>query len=213
MSEIETINKETIISKRFRGFFPVIIDVETAGFNPEKDALLEIAAVTLALNEENDWCIDEIISKHIKPFEGANFEIASLEFTGIDPEHPFRKQIAISESEALGEIFSIVRKKTKDNKCTRAILVGHNSSFDLSFLNACVERNNIKRNPFHPFSTFDTVTLAGLVYGQTVLSRSAIAAGIEWNDKEAHSARYDAEQTALLFCEIINKWSEFQLLK
>jgi|TARA_B100000959_G_C14933763_1_gene604795 ribonuclease T len=209
MSEIETINKETIISKRFRGFFPVIIDVETAGFNPEKDALLEIAAVTLALNEENDWCIDEIISKHIKPFEGANFEIASLEFTGIDPEHPFRKQIAISESEALGEIFSIVRKKTKDNKCTRAILVGHNSSFDLSFLNACVERNNIKRNPFHPFSTFDTVTLAGLVYGQTVLSRSAIAAGLEWDDKEAHSARYDAEQTALLFCEIINKWSEY----
>ena len=209
MSEIETINKETIISKRFRGFFPVIIDVETAGFNPEKDALLEIAAVTLALNEENDWCIDEIISKHIKPFEGANFEIASLEFTGIDPEHPFRKQIAISESEALGEIFSIVRKKTKDNKCTRAILVGHNSSFDLSFLNACVERNNIKRNPFHPFSTFDTVTLAGLVYGQTVLSRSAIAAGLEWDDKEAHSARYDAEQTALLFCEIINKWNEY----
>jgi len=209
MSEIETINKETIISKRFRGFFPVIIDVETAGFNPEKDALLEIAAVTLALNEENDWCIDEIISKHIKPFEGANFEIASLEFTGIDPEHPFRKQIAISESEALGEIFSIVRKKTKDNKCTRAILVGHNSSFDLSFLNACVERNNIKRNPFHPFSTFDTVTLAGLVYGQTVLSRSAIAAGLEWDDKEAHSARYDAEQTALLFCEIIKKWSEY----
>ena len=207
MSEIEK-----IISKRFRGFFPVIIDVETAGFNPEKDALLEIAAVTLALDEKKHWCIDEIISKHIKPFKGANFEAASLEFTGIDPEHPFRKQIAISETEALNEIFSIVRKKIKDNKCTRAILVGHNSSFDLSFLNACVERNNIKRNPFHPFSTFDTVTLAGLVYGQTVLSRSAIAAGIEWNDKEAHSARYDAEQTALLFCEIINKWSEFQLL-
>jgi len=204
MSEIET-----IISKRFRGFFPVIIDVETAGFNPEKDALLEIAAVTLALNEKNNWCIDEIISKHIKPFEGANFETASLEFTGIDPEHPFRKQIAISEPEALKEIFSIVRKKTKDNKCTRAILVGHNASFDLSFLNACVERNNIKRNPFHPFSTFDTVTLAGLIYGQTVLSRSAIAAGLEWDDKEAHSARYDAKQTALLFCEIINKWSKY----
>ena len=208
MSEIEK-----IISKRFRGFFPVIIDVETAGFNPEKDALLEIAAVTLALDEKKQWCIDEIISKHIQPFKGANFEAASLEFTGIDPEHPFRKQIAISEPEALNEIFSIIRKKIKDNKCTRAILVGHNSSFDLSFLNACVERNNIKRNPFHPFSTFDTVTLAGLVYGQTVLSRSAIAAGIEWDDKEAHSARYDAEQTALLFCEIINKWSEFQLLK
>ena len=121
----------------------------------------------------------------------------------------FRKQIAVSESEALNEIFQVVRKKIKDNNCTRAILVGHNPSFDLSFLNACVERNNIKRNPFHPFSTFDTVTLAGLVYGQTVLSRAAIAAGLEWDEKEAHSARYDAKQTALLFCEIINKCNEY----
>ena len=200
---------ETVISKRFRGFFPVIIDVETAGFNSQKDALLEIAAVTLALNDKNFWCIDEVISKHVKPFEGANLEVASLEFTGIDPDHPFRKQIAVSESEALNEIFQVVRKKIKDNNCTRAILVGHNSSFDLSFLNACVERNNIKRNPFHPFSTFDTVTLAGLVYGQTVLSRAAIAAGLEWDEKEAHSARYDAKQTALLFCEIINKCNEY----
>ena len=200
---------ETVISKRFRGFFPVIIDVETAGFNSQKDALLEIAAVTLAVNDKNFWRIDEVISKHVKPFEGANLEIASLEFTGIDPDHPFRKQIAVSESEALNEIFQVVRKKIKDNNCTRAILVGHNPSFDLSFLNACVERNNIKRNPFHPFSTFDTVTLAGLVYGQTVLSRAAIAAGLEWDEKAAHSARYDAKQTALLFCEIINKCNEY----
>ena len=135
MSEIET-----VIAKRFRGFFPVIIDVETAGFNPKKDALLEIAAVTLALDNKNNWCIDEVMSKHVKPFEGANLETASLEFTGIDPDHPFRKQIAVSESDALGEIFGVIRKKIKDNNCTRAILVGHNSSFDLSFLSACVER-------------------------------------------------------------------------
>ena len=107
---------ETVISKRFRGFFPVIIDVETAGFNSQKDALLEIAAVTLAVNDKNFWRIDEVISKHVKPFEGANLEIASLEFTGIDPDHPFRKQIAVSESEALNEIFQVVRKKIKDNK-------------------------------------------------------------------------------------------------
>ena len=196
------------IAKRFRGFFPVIIDVETAGFDASKDALLEIAAVTLELDNDNNWCIDEVIGKHIQPFEGANFDSASLEFTGIDPDHPFRKQIAVSEIDALKDIFSRIRKKIKDYDCSRAILVGHNSSFDLNFLNACVERNNIKRNPFHPFSTFDTVTLAGLVYGQTVLSRAAISAGLEWNEKDAHSARYDAEQTALLFCKIINKWNE-----
>ena len=206
---IKMSNTKTTIAKRFRGFFPVIIDIETAGFDASKDALLEIAAVTLTLNTENHWCIDEIIAKYIKPFEGANLDIASLEFTGIDPEHPFRKQIAVSETDAFNEIFRTIRKKTKDNECTRAILVGHNASFDLSFLNACVERNNIKRNPFHPFSTFDTATLAGLAYDQTVLSRAAIAAGLDWDEKEAHSARYDAEQTAILFCEIVNRWNEY----
>lgn len=196
------------IAKRFRGFLPVIVDVETAGFNAATDALLEIAAVTLTINEKNLWCIDEVFSKHVNPFEGANLDKASLEFTGIDPDHPFRKQIAVDEKEALQEIFRPIRKKIKDHKCNRAILVGHNAHFDLGFLNAAVERTGIKRNPFHPFSTFDTATLAGLAYGQTVLSRACTAAELGWNEKEAHSARYDAEQTALLFCEIVNKWNE-----
>ncbi len=198
-----------LIAKRFRGFLPVIVDVETAGFNANTDALLEIAAVTLTVNDDQQWCIDEIIAKHVQPFEGANLDPASLEFTGIDPDHPFRKQIAVSEKDALHEIFKPIRKKIKAHRCNRAILVGHNASFDLAFLNACVERNDIKRNPFHPFSTFDTAALAGLAYGQTVLSRAATAAGLDWNEEEAHSARYDAEQTALLFCEIVNRWNEY----
>jgi ribonuclease T len=144
----------------------------------------------------------------VNPFEGANMDQASLDFTGIDPEHPFRKQIAVNEVEALSEIFKPVRKRIKEHRCSRAILVGHNAAFDISFLNACVERNNIKRNPFHPFSTFDTATMAGLAYGQTVLSRAAVEAGLEWDEKEAHSARYDAVQTAKMFCDIVNKWNE-----
>ena len=201
--------EKTAVAKRFRGFLPVIVDIETAGFNAATDAMLEIAAVTVTVNDEQKWCIDEIISKHVNPFEGANLDKASLEFTGIDPEHPFRKQIAVNEVEALNEIFKPVRKRIKEYRCSRAILVGHNASFDLGFLNACVERNNLKRNPFHPFSTFDTATMAGLAYGQTVLSRAAVAAGLEWDDKEAHSAKYDAVQTAKLFCEIVNQWNEY----
>ena len=212
--ETETINEtegknKSAVARRFRGFLPVIIDVETAGFNAATDALLEIAAVTVTVNAEQQWVIDEIISRHVNPFEGANLDQASLEFTGIDPEHPFRKQIAVCENDALGAIFKPIRKKIKEHGCNRAILVGHNASFDLGFLNAAVERNGIKRNPFHPFSTFDTATMAGLAYGQTVLSRAASAAGLKWNTKEAHSARYDAEQTALLFCEIVNRWNEY----
>ena len=208
-SEVSQGKEKTAVAKRFRGFLPVIVDIETAGFNAATDAMLEIAAVTVTVNDEQQWCIDDVVSKHVNPFEGANLDQASLEFTGIDPDHPFRKQIAVNEVEALSEIFKPVRKKIKQHRCSRAILVGHNASFDLGFLNACVERNNLKRNPFHPFSTFDTATMAGLAYGQTVLSRAAVAAGLEWDDKEAHSARYDAVQTAKLFCEIVNQWNEY----
>ncbi len=192
------------INKRFRGFMPVAIDVETAGFDPERDALLEIAAVTLQVTPEGLWQRYETHYCHILPFEGANLEASALEFNKIDPYHPFR--FAQPELEALNTIFKPVRDLVKDYHCTRAILVGHNSSFDLSFINAAIRRNHIKRSPFHPFTTFDTATLGGLAYGQTVLARAVRAAGFEWDTRQAHSAIYDAERTADLFCAIINRW-------
>ncbi len=195
------------MAKRFRGFLPVVIDVETAGFNPKRDALLEIAAVTLQLDDHGYLQRSETISSHVEPFPGANLEQESLEFTGIDPYHPFR--MAKPEQEALEMIFRSVRRAIKEGGCNRAILVGHNSAFDLSFLNAAVDRTGIKRNPFHPFSTFDTVTLAGLAYGQTVLARAVQAAGFDWNSDKAHSAVYDTERTADLFCTIINRWHDY----
>lgn len=201
-----TENSINIVANRFRGYFPVVVDVETGGFNPETDALLEISAVILTADDEGYWSIVKSINRHVRPFEGANLDPAALEFTGIDPEHPFRREIAVSEREALQDIFSAVRADMKLYGCKRAILVGHNPSFDLAFLYAAAERANIKRNPFHPFSTFDTATLGGLAYGQTVLSRAVEAAGLSWDNKQAHSARYDAERTAELFCRIVNSW-------
>ena len=191
---------------RFRGYFPVVVDVETAGFNARTDALLEVAAVLLTMDEKGLWSITQTVSHHVDPFPGANLDQAALEFTGIDPEHPFRKQIAVSEREALRDAFKIIRGAIKKHDCSRAILVGHNPSFDLGFINAAAERCALKRNPFHPFSTFDTATLGGLAYGQTVLSRAVQAAGLRWDEKDAHSARYDAEKTAELFCAIVNQW-------
>jgi len=196
----------TPISKRFRGFLPVVVDVETAGFNARRDALLEIAAVTLSIDEQGYLQRQATYSCHVEPFPGANLEQESLAFTGIDPFHPFR--MAKPEREALNTIFKPVSREIRESGCNRAILVGHNASFDLSFLNAAVERTGIKKNPFHPFSTFDTVTLAGLAYGQTVLARAVQAAGMEWNSDKAHSAVYDTERTADLFCTIINQWHE-----
>ncbi|MCI0506476.1 MAG: ribonuclease T [Gammaproteobacteria bacterium] len=195
-----------LMSNRFRGFLPVVVDVETAGFNAKTDALLEIAAVTVVFNEERRLTVGETYSTHIQPFPGANLDKTSLAFNGIDPHHPFR--FAVSEFDALKTIFEPIRAAVNEQACTRAILVGHNPAFDLAFLNAAVQRSGIKRNPFHQFSTFDTVTLAGLAFGQTVLARAMIAAGIEWNNDHAHSAKYDAEKTAQLFCKIVNMWGE-----
>lgn len=192
------------MARRFRGFLPVIVDVETGGFNPRTDALLEIAVVTLQLDESGVIKPEHTFSTHVKAFEGSNIEPKSLEITGIRPDSPLRA--AREEREALGYIFSPIRQAVKAYNCTRAILVGHNAFFDLSFLNAAVERTGIKRNPFHPFSSFDTVTLGGLAYGQTVLSKAVLAAGFSWDAKEAHSAVYDAQKTAELFCKVINRW-------
>jgi len=192
------------VNKRFRGFLPVVVDVETGGFNPKRDALLEIAAVILDVNEQGLWYQAESFNCHVYPFDGANLDSASLEFTGIDPYHPFR--FAVSEAEALKTIFDPVREAIKRHGCTRAVLVGHNPSFDLSFLNAASDRVKIKRNPFHPFSTFDTATLGGLMFGQTVLARAVQTADLEWDGDQAHSALYDAERTADLFCTIVNLW-------
>lgn len=194
------------MARRFRGYLPVVVDVETGGFNAATDALLEIAATTIGMDEQGMLFPEHTAFFRIEPFEGANIEAAALEFTGIKLDHPLR--MAVTEEHALTEIFRGLRKSIKANGCKRAILVGHNSAFDLNFLNAAVARTALKRNPFHPFSSFDTATLAGLAYGQTVLARACQAAGIEFDGREAHSARYDTEKTAELFCGIVNRWKE-----
>ena len=162
---------QTLISQRFRGFLPVVIDVETGGFDAKKDALLEVAAVL-----------------------------------GIDPFHPLRP--AYHEDKAAERFFDEIRAYQKQQECSRSILVGHNATFDLGFINAFAERTGYKRNPFHPFSVLDTVTLGALAYGQTVLARVAKQGGFEYDSQKAHGAKYDAELTADIFCHIINAWAD-----
>ena len=200
------------IANRFRGFLPVVVDVETGGFNSKTDALLEIAAVLVDTEEDGTFRRGETIRYHVKPFEGANLEPASLAVNGIDPNHPLRP--AIDERDALQRVFREVRRAIRESGCTRAILVGHNASFDLGFINEAVQRTAIKRNPFHAFSCFDTATLCGVAYGQTVLARAVQAAGFSWDENSAHSAAYDAEITADLFCDILNRFNPiFQTMR
>ena len=194
------------MSERFRGYLPVVVDVETGGFDWNRHALLEIAVVPIELDEAGRYVCGATTGAHVMPAPGTEIDPKSLEVTGIDIGHPFRD--AKPEKEALDIVFRHVRAAARDAGCQRAILVGHNAHFDLGFINAAVARVSHKRNPFHPFSTFDTVTLAGLAYGQTVLSRAMQAAGLPWDDGQAHSAVYDAERTADLFCTVLNRWEQ-----
>ncbi|MBK8970018.1 MAG: ribonuclease T [Hahellaceae bacterium] len=196
--------EKSTMALRFRGFLPVVVDVETAGFNARTDALLEVAACILEMDDQGFLVPGEVHAINVAPFEGANLEKSALEFTGIDPFNPLRD--ARPEEEALNELFRPIRKTIKSTGCNRAILVGHNAFFDHSFLFAAAERADIKRNPFHPFSTLDTASLSALAVGHTVLSRSCQLAGIDFDNRAAHSAAYDTQKTAELFCEIVNRW-------
>ena len=203
MSET-SLEKDSLLARRFRGYLPVVIDVECGGFNAQTDAILEVAAVILSMDATGSLQPESTHFYRVKPFPGANLEEAALKFTGIDPHHPLR--IAHAEADVLRDMFRQVRKKMKEEQCIRAVLVGHNAHFDHGFIKAACERQSIKRNPFHPFSSFDTVSLSALAYGQTVLARACAAAGIDFDKNEAHSAKYDAEKTAELFCGIVNQW-------
>ncbi|MDR2878192.1 MAG: ribonuclease T [Chromatiales bacterium] len=202
-------NQTPPMATRFRGYLPVVVDVETGGFDPRTDALLEVAAVLVDFDADGILRPVETLAEHVLPFAGANLDPRALEFNGItDPWHPFRG--AVEESEALSRLFAPIRRAVKASGCSRAILVGHNPQLDLGSINAAAERTGLRHNPFHPFSSFDTATLAGLAYGQTVLARAVKAAGIAWDANEAHSAIYDAEITAALFCAIVNRWDSWE---
>jgi ribonuclease T len=197
-----SLNANVPMSRRFRGYLPVVIDLETGGFDQNRDALLEIAAVPIKC-VQGVFSVGETITTHIMPFPGANIDPQSLEITGIDVDNPLRG--ALEEKEALEHIFKPIRVALKASGCKRAILVGHNAHFDLNFLNAAIKRTGNKRSPFHPFSVFDTVSLGGALFGQTVLAKLVMAAGLKWDPNEAHSAVYDTERTAEFFCLVMNR--------
>ena len=195
---------ENQLKLRFRGYFPVIIDVETAGFNAATDALLELAAITTRMDSDGFIVPDKTFHYHIIPFEGANLEQSALDFNGIDPFCALRG--AVEEAEAIKDLCKQVKKAQKEADCQRSVIVAHNASFDQGFINSAMQRCRIKRPPFHPFVSFDTTSLAGLTLGQTVLVKACEAAKIEFDQNEAHSALYDTSKTAELFCYMVNKW-------
>ncbi|NCF33130.1 MAG: ribonuclease T [Proteobacteria bacterium] len=194
------------LSERFRGYLPVVLDLETGGFDHQANPILELACSFLQMQDDR-LLIKGQESWNVEPVEGLVIEPASLKVTGIDLEDPSRD--AMDEETVLREFFSLVRSEMKLHGCHRAILVAHNASFDRGFLNTACNRWAIKRNPFHPFTTLDTATLGALAYGHTVLREACRRADIEFSEARAHGAAYDADRTAELFCHIVNTW-DFQ---
>ena len=190
-----------MLKNRFRKYLPVVVDIETGGFDPELNAILEIA-ITLIEENDNKFVVGETLRHHIIPFKNSIIEKESLEFTKIKLDHPLRN--AIDEKDAIKDIFKIINKVKNKYECSRAILVGHNAHFDNSFLDAAIKRNNIKRTPFHKFSVIDTVSLGVLATGQTVLARICDKLEIDYDNDQAHSAAYDTLVTAKVFCSIVN---------
>jgi ribonuclease T len=193
------------MAARFRGFLPVVVDIETGGFDPTTHAILELAAVQVCFDEER-MVLGATWQQAVEPYPGSAIDSASLKVTGIDPDDPDRE--AVPEQEALKDLFRRIRKTMKHEGCQRAILVAHNAAFDQQFLNRAVERQQVKRNPFHPFSFIDTASLAAVAYGHTVLSEACARAHIPFDPSKAHSALYDAERTAELFCAVVNDWGQ-----
>ncbi|PHQ80834.1 MAG: ribonuclease T [Coxiella sp. (in: Bacteria)] len=190
------------IRTRFDGYLPVVVDVETTGVDFTKHGLLEIAAVLVDYNNEGKLAPTATDFWHIAPFKEALIDPKAMAVNKIDHTHPFR--FAKPEAEALTEFFAYVDKAVKATRCRRAVLVGHNAHFDLNFIMAGAKRCNLSNIPLHAFTCIDTATLGGVFYGKTVLAKALKKARIEFDKNEAHSAVYDAEKTAELFCQVIN---------
>lgn len=194
-----------MIKHRFRGFLPVIVDIETSGIDPQTNALLEVSIVLIDINQDGKYVPKKSYFEHVLPFDGAVLDQESLAFNKIDPYQPLR--FAVDEKTALQQLFAPIFEALKQSGCQRAVLVGHNAWFDLLFLKQAVKRTGVK-SPFHAFTCFDTATLGGFLYGQTVLAKVLKAARIPFDTDEAHSAIYDAQKTAELFCCMMNTYSK-----
>ncbi len=194
--------KNKQLHEKFRGFYPVVIDMETTGFNSKTNAILEICAINIDMFN-GILKPNEIFHCHISPFKNSILLKKNLDFNNINPYNPLR--FAISENKAIEDLFTFSFNSKKKYKCNKCVLVGHNASFDLSFLNSLIKRIKNNKNPFHTFTNFDTATLSALKYNQTVLAKATKIAKIKFNAKQSHSALYDAKKTAELFCKIINE--------
>lgn len=197
------------LSQKFRGYYPVVVDIETGGLDPQQHTILDIAAITLTLDKKGKLVPLKEYQTHVYPHPDYITTPEALKINKINLKH--LEFSGVSEKQALQSIFKPIRAAQTAHDCKQSILVGHNAFFDLAFINAAAKRSKVRRNPFHQYSTLDTVTLSGVMLGHTVLVKACELAGISFDRKQAHTALYDAQKTAQLFCSLVNKAWGFTL--
>jgi ribonuclease T len=197
------------IDSRFRGFLPVVVDLETGGLDATQSAILELAYSIPERAPDGRWRAGPVRDFQIAPFSGAVISDASLKLTGINLDDP--RRAPQSEAKVFATLQADIAHALTVTGCKRAILVGHNTHFDLHFLLAMGRRLGVSESPFHPFCVLDTVTLGVLLYGHTVLARCVPAAGLEFVNRDAHSAAYDCLKTSELFVAVLNQYGALLL--
>ncbi len=118
MSEFEEVTRTAVaalMSRRFRGFLPVVIDVETGGFNSRTDALLEIAAVFIDIDASGT------LSRGCHPQLPCAAVSGCATGPGLAERHRHRSlssvAAALPEREAIQRIFREVRHQLKAYDC------------------------------------------------------------------------------------------------
>ena len=90
------------LSERFRGYLPVVLDLETGGFDHQVNPILELACCFVQMQDDR-LSIKGQESWNVQPVDGMVVEPASLKVTGIDLDDPHRD--AMDEASVLKDFF------------------------------------------------------------------------------------------------------------
>ncbi len=159
----------------------VVFDIETTGFSPVNNRIIEIGAVKVEKGK-----ITDRFSSFVNPDVPIPFEIEKL--TGINDsmvmDAPFIEQV-------LPEFLAF---------CGGAVLVAHNASFDMGFIKENARRQNMARE----FTYVDTVGIARILLPhQAKHTLDAVAKTLGISLENHHRAVEDAEATAEIFVKFI----------
>ena len=159
----------------------VVFDIETTGFSPVNNRIIEIGAVKVKQGE-----IAEKFSAFVNPDVPIPFEIEKL--TGINDsmvkDAPYIEQV-------LPEFLAF---------CQDAVLVAHNAGFDMSFIKENVLRQGLSRR----FTCADTLGIARILLPhQAKHTLDAVAKTLGVSLENHHRAVDDAQATAEIFVKFI----------